>query len=223
MNMFSELGVGDGSGGSEDLIPMMNSIMQSLLSKDVLYPALKDLSDKYPSWLEEKASQLSSTDLERYTKQKVIMLQICKEFEKENKDDSSDTKKHRFENIMKLMTQDVACGFHMCCNGCYHKDLLCCEMYVLNFFWTVIVVPGECPGSGEWKTTVSTPEQDLKLDLPIIGSLVYCESMVLGNAATDVFNEQNGCSNKQSITLYKLSSKGDQDTLLLQHMAGKEP
>ncbi|CAG2058725.1 unnamed protein product [Timema podura] len=158
MNMFSELGVGDGSGGSEDLIPMMNSIMQSLLSKDVLYPALKDLSDKggitailqsdvisvvlelsirvqsgltsvkeslllpgvarrclhqidlYPSWLEEKASQLSSTDLERYTKQKVIMLQICKEFEKENKDDSSDTKKHRFENIMKLMTQMQECG-----------------------------------------------------------------------------------------------------------------
>nr|CAD7576368.1 unnamed protein product [Timema californicum] len=110
MNMFSEIGLGDGSGGSEDLIPMMNSIMQSLLSKDVLYPALKDLSDKYPSWLEEKASQLSSADLERYTKQKVIMLQICKEFEKETKDDSSDTKKHRFENIMKLMTQMQECG-----------------------------------------------------------------------------------------------------------------
>nr|CAD7411428.1 unnamed protein product [Timema poppensis] len=40
----------------------------------------------------------------------------------------------------------------------------------------------------EWKTilekTLSTPDRDLNLDLPVIGSLVYCESSALDHAAT---------------------------------------
>jgi peroxin-19 len=43
--MFSGLGLGDGS-GSEDLLPFMQQMMQSLLSKDILYPALKEIADK---------------------------------------------------------------------------------------------------------------------------------------------------------------------------------
>jgi len=43
--MFSGLGMGEGS-GSGDLFPFMQQMMQSLLSKDILYPALKDIVDK---------------------------------------------------------------------------------------------------------------------------------------------------------------------------------
>ncbi|CAG2061853.1 unnamed protein product, partial [Timema podura] len=36
------------------------------------------------------------------------------------------------------------------------------------------------------KTTLSTPDQDSKLNLPVIGSLVYCESCALNHAATEL-------------------------------------
>nr|CAD7458112.1 unnamed protein product [Timema tahoe] len=36
------------------------------------------------------------------------------------------------------------------------------------------------------KTTSSTPDKDSNLDLPVIGSLVYCESSALDHAATKV-------------------------------------
>jgi peroxin-19 len=44
-NIFKGLGIGDGSEGA-DFIPFMQQMMQSLLSKDILYPALKDIVDK---------------------------------------------------------------------------------------------------------------------------------------------------------------------------------
>ena len=37
---------GGGSEGELDFLPMMQGMMQNLLSKEVLYPALKDLKDK---------------------------------------------------------------------------------------------------------------------------------------------------------------------------------
>nr|CAD7398355.1 unnamed protein product [Timema cristinae] len=36
------------------------------------------------------------------------------------------------------------------------------------------------------KTTISTPYRDLNLDLPVIGSLAYCESSALDHAATEL-------------------------------------
>jgi peroxin-19 len=41
--MFSGLEMGE---GSEDFLPFMQQMMQALLSKDILYPALKDIVDK---------------------------------------------------------------------------------------------------------------------------------------------------------------------------------
>nr|CAD7400198.1 unnamed protein product [Timema cristinae] len=37
-----------------------------------------------------------------------------------------------------------------------------------------------------WKITLSTPDQDSNLNIPIISSLVYCESSALDHAATKV-------------------------------------
>nr|CAD7407280.1 unnamed protein product [Timema cristinae] len=41
-------------------------------------------------------------------------------------------------------------------------------------------------GKSFWKTTFSTPDRDLNLDLPVIGSIIYCESSALDYAATEV-------------------------------------
>lgn len=44
---------GDGGGGGDDgnILPVMQSIMQNLLSKDVLYPSLKEITAKVSSCL----------------------------------------------------------------------------------------------------------------------------------------------------------------------------
>lgn len=71
--MFQQTTLGDG-----DFFPFMQDMMQSLLSKDVLYPSLKDLVDRYPAWLTEKKESLPPDDLTRYEKQFEIMQKVSK-------------------------------------------------------------------------------------------------------------------------------------------------
>ena len=44
MSSFS--GAGDDAAGDDEFMPMMQGMMKSILSKDVLYPSLKDISEK---------------------------------------------------------------------------------------------------------------------------------------------------------------------------------
>lgn len=46
-------------------MPMMEKMMQSLLSKELLYPAIKELSDKFPDWLAENKQRLSEQEFDR--------------------------------------------------------------------------------------------------------------------------------------------------------------
>ncbi|XP_018344192.1 PREDICTED: peroxisomal biogenesis factor 19 isoform X2 [Trachymyrmex septentrionalis] len=92
-------------GDTSDILPFMQGMMEHLLSKEILYPSLKELSDKYPAWLEEHKVTLNASDLERYTKQSELMQKVCIELEKEKEDDTEDIKQHRFEYVLKLMTE----------------------------------------------------------------------------------------------------------------------
>lgn len=128
-SMFGQMNLEEGAG---DILPFMQGMMQSLLSKEILYPSLKELVDKYPEWLEQKRATLPSSDLQRYTKQlelmqkvcylqlktyntknketrinlKFIHFKICNELEKEKNADTEEIKKRRFEMILSLM-QDM--------------------------------------------------------------------------------------------------------------------
>lgn len=46
---MSDMNLEGGSEGELDFLPLMQGMMQNLLSKDVLYPALKDLQEKVVS------------------------------------------------------------------------------------------------------------------------------------------------------------------------------
>ncbi|KAG5323488.1 PEX19 factor, partial [Pseudoatta argentina] len=92
-------------GDTGDILPFMQGMMEHLLSKEILYPSLKELSDKYPAWLEEHKATLNASDLERYTKQSELMQKVCIELEKEKEDDTEDIKQHRFECVLKFMTE----------------------------------------------------------------------------------------------------------------------
>ncbi|KAK3609614.1 hypothetical protein CHS0354_038617 [Potamilus streckersoni] len=100
LKTFSKMATGE---GQEDFMPMMQGMMKTLLSKEILYPSLKEISEKYPKWLEDNKPKLTDDDYKRYSDQHVIMKQILADFEQENESDTDDVKKKRFERVMDMM------------------------------------------------------------------------------------------------------------------------
>ncbi|KAI2667720.1 Peroxisomal biogenesis factor 19 [Labeo rohita] len=96
---LENLGLNENGEGGEDgnILPIMQSIMQNLLSKEVLYPSLKEITEKYPEWLESNKQSLPTDQFTRYEQQYKIMGEICTQFEKDGDKDST------FENILELM------------------------------------------------------------------------------------------------------------------------
>jgi len=102
--------IGANSDEPEDLIHVMKNMMQNLLSKDLLYPALKDTVDKYPSWLTANKNLIIESEYNRFCKQYDMMKRACEEYESEQDSDSSEVKKARFERILDLMQKMQECG-----------------------------------------------------------------------------------------------------------------
>lgn len=105
--MQSDMNGADGNfnGEGEGFMGMMKGMMQNLLSKDLLYPSLKDIKSKYPDWLKENKSKISNEEYEKYSKQHVIVCQICGLFEEEKESDSDNVKNERTARIVSLMEQ----------------------------------------------------------------------------------------------------------------------
>lgn len=103
-SMLGDLNLGAGE-GTNDLLPFMQTMMRSFLSKDLLYPSFKDICSKYPTWIEENKANLSTDEVDKYTKQYNLMEKVCKEFEAESDTDSEETKKSRFERVFNLMEE----------------------------------------------------------------------------------------------------------------------
>ncbi|XP_023820972.2 peroxisomal biogenesis factor 19 isoform X2 [Oryzias latipes] len=94
---------GEGGGDDGNILPVMQSIMQNLLSKEVLYPSLKEITTKYPEWLQANKPSLSAEDYRRYEQQSKVMGDICKLFEAEEQ--GVENKERTFESIMDRMQQ----------------------------------------------------------------------------------------------------------------------
>lgn len=101
LSMFG--GAAAGGGEQNGFIPFMQGMMQSLLSKEVLYPSLKDILEKFPEWLRENESKITPEEKERYQSQQKLMEDVCKELESENDADGADMKRQRFEKVLNLM------------------------------------------------------------------------------------------------------------------------
>ena len=91
--------------GEEGLMRAMQGMMSTLLSKEVLYPSLKDLCEQYPKWLDSHRDKLPPEEVTRYSKQLDIMISVCKEFEKEGKEEGERVKQARSQRILELMQQ----------------------------------------------------------------------------------------------------------------------
>jgi len=91
--------------GLSNLMPMMEGMMQSLLSKDLLYPAIKDMNQKFPDWLADNRKSLSEADYQKYNRQFQLTSNICQEFEAETAESGEAEKKERFERVMASMQE----------------------------------------------------------------------------------------------------------------------
>ncbi|XP_072049748.1 peroxisomal biogenesis factor 19-like [Amphiura filiformis] len=109
MRAFEGMNMGGGDGDAE-LLPMMQSIMQNLLAKEVLYPSLKEVVGKYPEWLTEKKDSIPQSDHDRYSKQLEVMQRLCTEYEAETDSDSTDVKQQRTMRVMDLIQQMESLG-----------------------------------------------------------------------------------------------------------------
>ncbi|XP_071842795.1 peroxisomal biogenesis factor 19-like [Apostichopus japonicus] len=107
MKAFENLNM---EGGDDVLLPMVQNMMENLLSKDVLYPSLKEVTDKYPQWLEENKGKLSESDYERYCKQQGTMYRVCQQYEEESDSDPPQVKKDRIMKIMNLIQEMESYG-----------------------------------------------------------------------------------------------------------------
>ncbi|CAG0881804.1 unnamed protein product [Darwinula stevensoni] len=74
-------------GDFQGIMPMMQGVMKQLLSKDMLYPALKDLGERYPAYLNEH-KELPQEDRHRYEEQLVIIQELCRDFERGEESDA---------------------------------------------------------------------------------------------------------------------------------------
>lgn len=86
-------------------VPQIFDLMQNLLSKELLYPALSDLAPKFDQWLEKNLASLSKEDRRRYKKQVSKIKEIIEVFDDESLDDQE-----RFEKNLELMEQMQALG-----------------------------------------------------------------------------------------------------------------
>lgn len=80
---------------------IVDSIMQHLLSKEVLYQPMKDIRDCYPPWLQKNEGSIPAEDLERYKKQFGFIQEICRLYE---------TDPSNYTSLVTLMQQMQACG-----------------------------------------------------------------------------------------------------------------
>lgn len=98
LNMFKTNA--EGGLDQNSFLPVM---LQSFLSKDVLYPSLKDMLEKFPEWLEQNESQLTPEEKQKYQNQQKLMEDICKELVSESEADSAESQRERFEKVLGLM------------------------------------------------------------------------------------------------------------------------
>jgi peroxin-19 len=89
-------------GGDPGLANALDSFLSNLLSKDVLYEPLQQISMRYPSYLAAAREQgLAAEELERYTRQAALVAELLAVF---------DRSPQEAERIMQLMQDMQKCG-----------------------------------------------------------------------------------------------------------------
>ncbi|KAF8900708.1 Pex19 protein family-domain-containing protein [Gymnopilus junonius] len=95
-------GLGEGS-GEEQLAGMLEGLMGQLMSKEVLYEPLKELSDNFPPYLANPPSPLTPEDRTRYDSQLTCVRKILAVFENEKYSDADADMNKKVVDLMSEM------------------------------------------------------------------------------------------------------------------------
>ncbi|KAF2299059.1 hypothetical protein GH714_030297 [Hevea brasiliensis] len=69
--------------GSQDMESIVETMMQQLLSKDILHEPMKEIGERYPKWLEEHKAGLTAEEYERYSHQYELINHLNEVYENE--------------------------------------------------------------------------------------------------------------------------------------------
>jgi peroxin-19 len=90
------------SGGNGDFGSVLEGMMSQLMSKEILYEPLLELSQKYPDWIKEHPED---PKLDTYKKQSALVQQIVAEFESPSYSDDNKAKKDKVMGLMGDMQE----------------------------------------------------------------------------------------------------------------------
>lgn len=80
---------------------IVETMMQQLLSKDILHEPMKEIAERYPKWLEEHKSTLKQEEYDRYHHQYDLILKL---------NETYDHDPENFSKIVDLMQKMQECG-----------------------------------------------------------------------------------------------------------------
>lgn len=87
--------------GSQGMESIVETMMQQLLSKEVLQEPMKEIGERYPRWLEDHKANLAPEEYDRYSRQYDLILKLNEVYEHDS---------DNFTKIMELMQKMQECG-----------------------------------------------------------------------------------------------------------------
>ncbi|XP_073300005.1 peroxisome biogenesis protein 19-2-like isoform X2 [Primulina huaijiensis] len=87
--------------GSQDMDSIMETMMQQLLSKEILHEPMKEIGERYPIWLEENKAKLTNEEYACYSHQYELIKDLNQVY-------ASDP--NNFNKIVELMQKMQECG-----------------------------------------------------------------------------------------------------------------
>ncbi|KAF5460202.1 hypothetical protein F2P56_020086 [Juglans regia] len=87
--------------GSQDMESIVETMMQQLLSKEILQEPMKEIGERYPKWLEDHKASLNAEEYERYSRQYKLIKDLNELYE----NDPSN-----FNRVVELMQKMQECG-----------------------------------------------------------------------------------------------------------------
>ncbi|KAF3958911.1 hypothetical protein ACB098_10G044600 [Castanea mollissima] len=87
--------------GSQDMESIVETMMQQLLSKEILHDPMKEIGERYPKWLEDHKASLSIEDYNRFFHQYELIKDLNEVY---------DNDPTNFNKIVELMQKMQECG-----------------------------------------------------------------------------------------------------------------
>jgi len=100
---LGDLGLGEGAETDEEFAGFLENMMGQLMSKEVLYEPLKELSDKFPSYLANPPTPLSAEDKQRYELQLTCVQKIIAVFDDPAYDEKNAETSQKVIDLMSEM------------------------------------------------------------------------------------------------------------------------